>query len=117
MSEKIKELSPVVERYSIDVSIHIERPVLIVKEWTIYQAEEYFIRQRDHAEKFQRKVELDKARALLKYASTCNAFLKEVRNVENDKKLIFSFGFYSLDSMLYFKDTMSQMVDSATMKN
>jgi len=44
--------------------------------------------------------------------------LKQLDNIrfENDKKLIFSFGFYSLDSMLYFKDTMSQMVDSATMK-
>lgn len=116
MSEKIKILSPVVERYSIDVSIHIERPVLIVNGWTIYDAEEYFIRQRDHAETYQRKVELDRARALFKYASACNAFLEEVKNVETDKKLIFSFGFYSLDSMLYFKDTMSQMVDSATMK-
>ncbi len=116
MSEKIKILSPVVERYSIDVSIHIERPVLIVNGWTIYDAEEYFIRQRDHAETHQRKVELDRARALLKCASSWNALLKEVRNVENDKKLIFSFTFHNLDSLLIFRDTMVQMVDSSTMK-
>lgn len=116
MSEKNKVLSPVVERYTIEVSIYIERPVLIVKGWTIYDAEDYFIRQRDHEEKTQRKVELDRARALIKYASTCNAFLKEVRNAENDKKLIFTFAFHSLDSLLYFRDTMGQIVDSASMK-
>lgn len=103
-----------IEEYILVVSIPMETPIMIVKKQSIDQAEQSFITKRDKTNNHNAKVEFDRARALLKYASCSNARLVEMQNA--DHKLKVSFGFYSVESMIEFRDTMAVNVASATMK-
>ena len=110
----IKILSPMVEEYIIVVSIPQKTPVTVVKGQSIREAEEYFIARRENAESHSRKIELDQARALLKWASCCNADLEGMSNA--GRKVKFYFSFSSAEDMLAFRDSMSTNVSGATMK-
>ena len=110
----IKILSPKVEEYVLVVSIPLESPIIIVRNQTIYEAEESFISKRDTEGNHDRKVEFDRARALLKWAGCSNANLVEMHNV--DHKLKVSLGFSTMEDMIQFRDSMATNVSGATMK-
>ena len=65
----IKILSPKIEKYVLVVSIPLELPIIIVKNQTIEEAEEFFISKRDKESNHAKQVEFDRARALLKWAT------------------------------------------------
>lgn len=113
---EMKTLTPMVEvkRYIIVVSIPLEIPIDIVKKTTIDTAEKYFIAARDKTNNHNTKVELDRARALLKWASCSYAGLLEIRKAW--KKLMFYFNFSSIEDMLAFRDSLSQNVEGVTIK-
>lgn len=102
--EKHKMLEPKIEEYGIVVSIPLEAPILIVKNQTISEAEESFILKRDAESNYNKKVEFDRARALLKWAACCNAKLHEMHN--EDKKLSISLSFSKMEDIILFRDSM-----------
>jgi len=110
----IKILSPMVEEYIITVSIPMEAHIAITHWQNIGKAEKYFIEKRDIATEHEMKVEFDRARALLKWASCSNAALVEMRNA--DHKIKFYFSFSSAEDMFAFRDSMSINVSNATMR-
>ncbi len=110
----IKILSPKVEEYVLVVSIPLESPILIVKNQSISDAEKSFISRVDKENNHGKKVEFDMARAMLKWASCCNARLVEMHNADHTLK--FSLGFATLESMIEFRDAMNVNVTGATMK-
>lgn len=110
----IKFLSPQVEGYVLVVSIPLASPTIIAKNQTIGEAEESFISKRDKECNHDRKVEFDRARALLKWATCCNANLVEMHNA--DHKLKVSLGFSTMEDMLQFRDSMATNVYGSTMK-
>ncbi len=114
----IKILSPMVEEYIIVVSIPFETPIIHItrvnsKKQTVDEAEHYFITRRDNAGEYSQKVEFDRARALMKWASCSDARLVEM--ITKDKKLKASFSFSSYENMMYFRDNLHNVGD-ATMK-
>ena len=110
----IKILLPQVEEYILVVSIPLESPTIIVKNQTISEAEQFFVTKRDNKSDHSKKVEFDRARALLKWAACCNATLVEMNN--EDRKLKVSLGFSTLENMIEFRDSMAINVSGATMK-
>ena len=110
----IKIMSPKVEEYVLVVSIPLESPILIVKNQSISDAEKSFISKRDKESYHGKKVEFDRARALLKWASCCNARLVEMHNADHKLKVFLSFA--TLESMIEFHDAMDVNVSGATMK-
>lgn len=113
-TKTLKVLSPIVEQYALTVSVPMEMPLVIPKDQSIYSAEYSFTVKRDRVSDHARKVELDRARAVLKYASCCGATLNEMHNA--DHKLKITLGFTSIESLINFRDTMGSAVSSATMK-
>ena len=110
----IKILSPVVEQYALTVSIPMQTVIIFPKEQNIYEAEASFVAKRDRENDHAKKVEFDRARALLKYAYTCNAVLNGIWY--KDQKLKITLVFYTLESLIDFRDTMGSAVSSSTMK-
>ena len=109
-----KEVSTKVERYAIIVSVPMSVRLITIKGQDIYEVEEAFRRKRDSANDSSRKIEFDRVRALLKYASTCGAQLDEIYNAH--KKLVLSLCFFSLEDLTQFNKTMAFEVDKATMR-
>lgn len=110
-----KKIVPKVEEYILVVSIPLETPIsLIVRNQTIHEAENSFISKRDKEADHKKKVEFDRARALLKWAASCNAKLLEMHNA--DRKLKFSFGFPSMEAVIEFYENLIPCVDGSTME-
>ena len=110
----IKILSPKIEKYVLVVSIPLELPIIIVKNQTIEEAEEFFISKRDKESNHAKQVEFDRARALLKWADCCDAKLVEMHNA--DHKLKVSLSFSTMEDMIMFRDSMVTNVSDAMMK-
>ncbi len=111
---KIKVTSPKVEEYVLVVSIPLKKPILILGAQTVGEAEDLFIYARNMENDHHRKVEYDRARALLKWAGCCNAKLKEIDC--EDRKLFFTFAFSTIADMNEFYNNMVTNVSGATMK-
>lgn len=110
-----KKILPKVEEYILVVSIPLETPIsLIVRNQTIHEAENSFISKRDKESDYKKKVEFDRARALLKWAAYCNAKLLEMHNA--NRKLKFSFGFPSMEAMIEFYEYLLPCVYGSTME-
>lgn len=114
ISKDFKVLSPVVERYTIVVSVPMSLKLITIKGQNIYEVEEAFAKKRERTDDKRRKIEFDRVRALLKYASTFSAQLEEIYN--SHKKLVITLSFDSLESLNQFSNTMSSEVNNATMK-
>lgn len=110
----IKILSPRIEEYILVVSIPLESPIFIVRNQSIDAAEQSFMSKRDKETNHGKQVEFDRARALLKWASCCNANLVEMHNA--DHKLKISLSFSTEENMNQFRNFMTTNVDGATMK-
>lgn len=109
----IKILSPKVEEYILVVSIPLESSIHIESK-NISDAEKFFISKVNKESNHDKKVEFDRARALLKWASCCNAHLVDIQN--SNHRLNVSLGFSSFESMIDFRDAMSKSVSDAAMK-
>lgn len=96
------------------VSIPLESPIIIMKNQTIGEAEKSFISKRDKESNYDRQIEFDRARALLKWAECCNGNLVEMHNA--DHKLKVSLGFSTMENMIQFHDSMATNVSGATME-
>lgn len=105
-----------IEEYSLVVSIPLEAPIMIVKNLDIIKAENFFISKRDKETDHEKKVEFDRARALLKWATCCNAHLVEMRNDESNHKLKFSLGFDTRENLNHFCDSLAINVYASTME-
>ena len=83
---------------------------------SIDEVVEFFAHLRDvYKNDHHTAVEMDRARALVKYASCCGATLKGFHKEERDTVVI-SFGFDDLDNMVKFRDTMEEAVKGTAMK-
>lgn len=111
---RIKILSPKVERYGIIVSVPLNQKVLLVTGLDIYEAEENFIKKRDNAIEYDKKVELDRVRALLNFAACCGAQLEKM-NKEGDE-LFITLSFYSQENLADFEENMVIAISSSMMK-
>lgn len=111
---RIKILSPKVERYGIIVSVPMNQKVLLVKGLDISEAEESFIKKRDNAIEHDQKVELDRVRALLKFAACCGAQLEKMN--KKDDILFITLSFYSQENLADFEENMAMAVSSSMMK-
>lgn len=101
-----------IERYTIVISVQVTQKFALIKGQDIDALEKSFIKKRDTRRKIKDKVELDRVRTVLKYASTCGAQLGDYE--KRNEKLSMEFIFGSLDSMVYFKNHVnhvSKMVD------
>ena len=105
---------PQVEERIIVVSIPMTSSTINVKNREIYQVENFFISKRDKEMDHDKKVEFDRARALLKWAGCCSANLLGLR--KENKKFKFSFGFSSMRDLIEFCDSLETNVDGATMR-
>ena len=95
------------------VSIPLETPIILPKFEDAEKMEKFFINQRDQATSHSKKVELDRARALVKYATCCNAHIVAVSNAP--RKIRFSLGFSSVEYMLEFQNSMRCCIEGSTM--
>lgn len=109
----IKILSPKVDEYILVVSVPLESSIH-VERWNIIDAEKFFISKVKNESNHDKKVEFDRARALLKWASCYNSRLVDIHS--SNHKLKVSLGFSSLESMIDFRDAMSESVSDAAMK-
>lgn len=107
----IKILSPKIEEYVLVVSIPLESSIIIRRNQNIDEAERSFISKRDNETDNEKKVEFDMARALLKWASCCNARLVEMHNKEH--KLHVSLGFSDKEDMINFHNNIETNVYGA----
>ena len=110
----IKILSPKVEEYILVVSIPLESSIH-VESRNVSDVEKFFISKVKNESNHDKKVEFDRVRALLKWASCCNARLVDILHNSNHKLKV-SLGFSSLESMIDFRDAMSESVSDAAMK-
>lgn len=113
MSETKNSLT-VVERYAIVVSVPISQAMAIIKGQNIDEAEKSFARRRDSEQDYNRKIEYDRIRALLKYAGCYGAKLEDLHNVPN--KLEITVSFVLIDYMLDFRDTLDAAMADSVMK-
>ena len=106
----------IVTGYVISVSVPCRASYFFYKDTTFAEVEEHFTHLRDvYSKDHDVQVEMDRVRALLKYASCCGTTLKGIEK-ENRDLLVISFGFDSFDSMIEFRDSMEEAVEGATMK-
>lgn len=112
---KIDVSFPAIEQYKIVVSAPMRQGVVVVKGWNIDEAEESFAKRRNHVSDsdHEQQIELDRVRALLKYAKACGAQLGEIHNANN--KMSITLSFYSLTDMIDFQAEMNHAVSTATM--
>ena len=110
----IKILSPKVEEFVLVVSIPLETPMVIICNQSIDDAELSFISKRDKESNHSKKVEYDRARALLKWANCCNARLVEMHNANHELKVYL--GFATMEHMTTFHDSLAINVNGATMR-
>lgn len=105
-----------IESYVLTVSMPLNQPDLVVanKRLKLSEVEESFIRLRDTAMSSYEKVEFDRVRALLKYASCFGADLVDFEHKARNLTVLLKFT--SLDSVVEFSNTMAQSVSDATMK-
>ena len=113
-TKTLKVLSPIVEQCTLTVSIPMEMPLVIPKNQSIYSAEYSFVVNRDSVSDHARKVELDRARDVLRYASRCGATLNDMHNA--DQKLKITLGFTNMESLINFCDIMGSALSFVTMK-
>lgn len=106
--------SPKVEEYVLVVSIPFKKPILILGAQTVGDAEDLFVFARNMENDYHRKVEYDRARALLKWAGCCNAKLKKMYC--GDHKLFIHLDFSTIADMNEFYNNMVTNVSGATMK-
>ena len=113
-TKTLKVLAPIVEQCALTVSISMEMPLVIPKEQSIYSAELCFVVERDRVSDHARKVELDRARDVLRYASRCGATLNEMHNA--DHKLNITLGFTNVGSLIDFCEILGSALSFVTMK-
>ena len=103
-----------VEEYVIVVKLPSSIFFVYKKDRTLADVEKFFEEKRDKDFDSNRKVEFDRVRALLKYASCFNAVLRGVETDFHD--IVISLGFKSHEEMLKFRDTMEEAVEGAIIK-
>ena len=101
---KIRIYEPQAISYGITIAVPITKPIVDSNVKNISYWENFFSRMRDNVDMSNRKMEYDRCRALLKWASTCNASLVIVKNSndESGQNINFTFSFDNLDTMLDF---------------
>lgn len=117
ISTKTVDRRPKPEEYILSVSIPDESSTLFLgmgRLQNLNEAEEYFINEIEKADSHEAKINLDRVRALLKYAYHSNARLVNI--CQNENKFKIDLGFSSMENMSNFHDTMGEIVASSTMK-
>ena len=105
---------PAVESYIIKVSIPMSNPFVTGGVRTLYEGEKFFTMERQSESNHDRKVEFDRARALMKWAYTCNGELHGVR--QYDGEMFVFVEFVNKSSMKEFIKYLVLNVEGATMK-
>lgn len=105
---------PAVKSYIIKVSIPMKAPFVTGDYHNLSEAERFYITMRDCESNHDRKVEFDRARALMKWAYTCNGELHGVR--QYDGEMFVFVEFVKKSSMKEFIKYLVLNVEGATMK-
>lgn len=93
-----------VEEYIIVVSTPLKSPINIIANQTSAEAQEMFISKRDEETNPDRRIELERARALLKFAERTGAELLEMNYTNN--KLMLRLKFDTAFGMNWFCEWM-----------
>jgi hypothetical protein len=104
---------PDYDNLTVAVSIPSPERDHIIMSKDIYSAEERYIAKRDESDDVQEKICYDRARAVIKWASSCGATIKSQR-VEQGQ-LHFVFGFPALEQLKEFHKNASINISGATM--
>lgn len=105
-----------VEDFAITVSIPMDSRTMIVQYDDIHVAEAKFASKCETAKKPGDKVNFDKARALMKWAGSCNAKLAGMKRQNEDGRLHVTLEFSDKGDMDEFHKYLSSNVDGATRK-
>lgn len=103
---------PKVISFMVKVQIVMTLPFVSAGILSCADGERNFTMQRDHESNEERKIELDRARALMKYAATCGGEL--FRTNQYSGVLDCTFEFASIEQMKDFADTVKTAVDGAS---
>ena len=105
---------PEVVSYIAKVAIPMSNPFVTGGVKTLYEGEHFFMQMRDLESKHDRQVEFDRARALMKWAYSCNGELHGMR--QSDGIMYTYVEFRDLESMREFTGSIKVNVNGATMK-
>lgn len=107
------KITPNIEEFGCTVSVPVSKPIAIFKS-DINGCENYFWNLMNNERNFNRQKEYDLCATLIKWASTCNA---GIQNIKNDSdiagikhKMYFTFGFYSLEDLYLFQKDLKTNV-------
>lgn len=108
----MSEAAVSIEKYCLKVAVPSSAGVVLSVKNSIDYAEKYFQNLRDRTTKGpERKVELDRARALLKFAACCGGELENYRSMEH--KLVFTLCFSNKENMEQFAADVNAAVEGA----
>ncbi len=104
-----------VENYIVTISIPVRTHFTLAKNMSIWEAKDFFIKLRDNKlNKHDEAVELDRVRALLKFAANVNAQLYAIERRKFDLKICFMF--MTRIDQTFFLENFKEAVEKATMK-
>lgn len=99
------------ERFMMEVSIPMTDPNVVTNH--IELAEKYFINLRDREVTEAKKIEYDRGRALVKYASACGAMILHSQYDRDENRLCIIFTFDTFEGLLDFKNNLALCVNGA----
>ena len=112
---KIKIYEPQAVSYSIAIAVPISKPIVVFNDKNISDWEKIFITMRDNVDISNRKIEYDVCRAILRWASDCNAYMVIVENSDDKSghNVNFTFSFDNLDTMLHFSKNIKTAISGS----
>lgn len=108
------ERYPQIVGYIAKVAIPMKAPFVTGGAKTLEEGEKFFMTMRDCESNHDRQVEFDRARALMKWAYSCNGNLHGMR--QHDGLMYTYVEFYSHHAFKEFMESLYINVDGATMK-
>lgn len=104
----LKPVLPIIEKYTLTVSIPVDKPISIIKDKNIIAVRDSFVINREsvpHGDQSQRRIELGVIITVLTYASSCGATLNEMYMLDHELKI--SLNFTSIESLMEFSSAFT----------